>query len=823
MESGVEPLADEIVAYLHDAISVDLIGLHGSGRTRTVQIVADRLRELGHRVTVLRGVAALRDRPLAVLGVAGVDITSPSPALAIPHAVEALSALLASRPVLLIDDADDLDAASAGVVAAAHAERGFPVLTVTRPGSRQRSPNHALIGALQPGVRLRAEPLGFDQLHRVVHEMLPGPVEPSTVAQIATMSGGLPGLVQAIVETGRRTGAIARERTVWRAKACLWDPRLAQAVEPLLAVLDDDESAALAQLSYAGSVPLDEARELVTDAVYTRLDELGLLETVSTPMGPLVGVFPPLAAESFRHARASKPRPGAPGAPGAPRRPLPSPLVAALNVRILDHWRAEVAALRAVWQADPTPANATALVTALNGASAGPDEFAAVFAGTRPGAPDSRDAVLLLGWESLYRGLVLRDVENALALLWERRAIAPQYAAQLAAFASAVTLSSGAIPGDDILVPPGSHHEPTALESLDLARRVVLVYAGRTADAMDGLPGTVPDLSHAAETYCAVVGLSYVFNGDCDTGIDWALRVMADAQDRLDPGQILVYAYIAALGMMFSGRLDEAQNLLDAVLALTGPTMVHEYYHAGVLGLAALAAGWRGRTGYAGTLTAQAVAGEKRSGPFPDILRAGTPGECLWDVVAERFATGHIAAGISMAVEAVETCPPDARAAIAAEYALRTQSPFFNALGHYIEAVVAADPERLGACVAELRGLGTTLYAVKAGVSRALVLRTQGALAESIRQSEDAWAEAGTRGPVPVGLFRPLGQAVGFGPREREIARLLADGLTSQAIATMLGLSYRTVENYLSSAYRKLGSTGRADLIRAITTWAATD
>jgi len=31
----------------------------------------------------------------------------------------------------------------------------------------------------------------------------------------------------------------------------------------------------------------------------------------------------------------------------------------------------------------------------------------------------------------------------------------------------------------------------------------------------------------------------------------------------------------------------------------------------------------------------------------------------------------------------------------------------------------------------------------------------------------------------------------------------------------------RTVENYLSSAYRKLGSEGRAELALAVTTWAA--
>jgi DNA-binding NarL/FixJ family response regulator len=48
--------------------------------------------------------------------------------------------------------------------------------------------------------------------------------------------------------------------------------------------------------------------------------------------------------------------------------------------------------------------------------------------------------------------------------------------------------------------------------------------------------------------------------------------------------------------------------------------------------------------------------------------------------------------------------------------------------------------------------------------------------------------------------------------REKEVARLAAQGLSNQVIAHQLFLSVRTVEAHLSHVYTKLGVTGRAEL-----------
>ncbi|MDQ3943809.1 MAG: helix-turn-helix transcriptional regulator [Actinomycetota bacterium] len=53
--------------------------------------------------------------------------------------------------------------------------------------------------------------------------------------------------------------------------------------------------------------------------------------------------------------------------------------------------------------------------------------------------------------------------------------------------------------------------------------------------------------------------------------------------------------------------------------------------------------------------------------------------------------------------------------------------------------------------------------------------------------------------------------------REREVARLAAQGRSAREIATHLFIGERTVETHLANAYAKLGVTSKLDLVRRAT------
>jgi non-specific serine/threonine protein kinase len=67
---------------------------------------------------------------------------------------------------------------------------------------------------------------------------------------------------------------------------------------------------------------------------------------------------------------------------------------------------------------------------------------------------------------------------------------------------------------------------------------------------------------------------------------------------------------------------------------------------------------------------------------------------------------------------------------------------------------------------------------------------------------------AGTAAPAPSPLTK----------REREVARLVADGFTNRAIATRLVLSERTAANHVQHILTKLGLENRSQIASWVST-----
>lgn len=59
--------------------------------------------------------------------------------------------------------------------------------------------------------------------------------------------------------------------------------------------------------------------------------------------------------------------------------------------------------------------------------------------------------------------------------------------------------------------------------------------------------------------------------------------------------------------------------------------------------------------------------------------------------------------------------------------------------------------------------------------------------------------------------------ASGLSPRERQVFRLILQGLTNKQIAAQLGISARTAKFHVSSVLKKFGARNRLDVFRGPT------
>jgi DNA-binding NarL/FixJ family response regulator len=136
--------------------------------------------------------------------------------------------------------------------------------------------------------------------------------------------------------------------------------------------------------------------------------------------------------------------------------------------------------------------------------------------------------------------------------------------------------------------------------------------------------------------------------------------------------------------------------------------------------------------------------------------------------------------------------------------------------GH-VQALLATDGPALDAVAASFEDMGANLLAAEAATAAAGAHRrvdhARSAACSAVRAAELAAACEGGRTPTLTRLDEPAGLT----PRELEIARMAACGLSSRAIAARLVVAVRTVDNALGQVYAKLCIGGRNELARIFT------
>lgn len=143
----------------------------------------------------------------------------------------------------------------------------------------------------------------------------------------------------------------------------------------------------------------------------------------------------------------------------------------------------------------------------------------------------------------------------------------------------------------------------------------------------------------------------------------------------------------------------------------------------------------------------------------------------------------------------------------------RVQSTYAAPILDHVVGLADRDPERVEAAATRFGELGTSLWEAEAWAQAARLHERGRARTRAARSFEAARrAIERCQGAATPALAGVVDSPAGLSRREREVGMLAAGGLADKEIAARLGVSVRTVETHLSSAYAKLGVEGRFGL-----------
>ena len=236
----------------------------------------------------------------------------------------------------------------------------------------------------------------------------------------------------------------------------------------------------------------------------------------------------------------------------------------------------------------------------------------------------------------------------------------------------------------------------------------------------------------------------------------------------------------------------------------------------------------RAQLGVEQVLLGRAMAHERRGAPEAALaaLRFG------WDTLHAIGVLSPLPAlGVPLARLASDAGDHTLVADVAEHFAAASgtcATPSVTAIHELVLGWRDGDPERALTAAALASGTPRAGLAATVWGDAAELLRRRGRRAEAERAAAEAarrWADMGAFGEVDALALRiPATRRPRCRPRfgidsltatERRVVALVADGLANSEIAAALGVSRRTVESHVSSAYRKLDVSSRVALARS--------
>jgi tetratricopeptide (TPR) repeat protein len=834
----------------------------GVGKSRMLSELCVRLECAGR--SVLRCHASAAARTIAFGAFADVWTEQAEHATSrvqvLRHVGDELHRRAAGRSlVVAVDNLHLLDDGSAVLVHRLAVERSATVIGTMLTGE---DPPDVVSALWKDGLALRVDlqPLSANEVGRLVTAVLGGVVERRTLHRLYEASKGNPLFARELLADGLSSGSISNRHGVWSWNGSLGGgPRLAGLVEQRLSRLPERGRRALELLAVGEPVEIAVLRRLVGDDVLNLLERQGFVEVDADRRRTSVRLAHRIYGEALQtmahttRAELSRMLADESERTGARRvddllrlaqwrldsgENLPDAnwLVRGARRALArsSHVLAERLASTAV-SLDPDLALARLVlaesqywqgrfseVESTLADAAGPDEVLA--------------EMLIVRSSALFWGLG-RLEESMNVLVVPDRSPDDGIVAELDAHRASLLLCSGDVDGAAsvaaaVLARPTP--SPTAylraVVALIAARgaqghaQEALALADATSVKAEALADTIPQAGHE-------VGIGRFFAqlwaGRVDDAERFATEHFEAAVRRGSVDYLGTWAVL--LGYVALARGD-IENAITHLTEARGALEMHDPAALRPMALAlmaqAIALSDRPEQAAEFLRVAQAAANPAATYVALDFRRAegwvhARHGDRAAAVAALEEAVSIARQGGSIAGEAVvlhdiaRLGQPVLVADRLTELAGRLEGPAAPAYAAHAVAKVAGDGAALEAVATEFERLGFWLYATEAFHGAAAVWRAAGLIGRQqscLQRATEIGARCGRL--VSPTLERPNDTTFieTLTPREVEVGRLAASGLSNREIAERLYLSMRTVGNHLNHIYAKLGLQGRDEL-----------
>ena len=314
-----------------------------------------------------------------------------------------------------------------------------------------------------------------------------------------------------------------------------------------------------------------------------------------------------------------------------------------------------------------------------------------------------------------------------------------------------------------------------------------LLLAGRVTEAVEvaeRVRQQAADLPGAAHLLgAAVAGRAALGAGDLDTAcsmLEQAAVALSAAGHAIGWGYR--YHFPLSTALAIRGSTDEAAAALAALDELRRPFRSLDYERS--MARAWLAAG-------------QGAVSEGITILLAAAERAGASGQFAAEVSCLQTATQFGDASGAPRLRELEAIVEGPRVGLAARFS---------------EALRDGDAAELAAVSEDFERMGDLVAAVDAVAHAATEYRRQDLRGSALACSTRADVLAQQCGGAGTPALRQASELLPLTDREREIVMLIADGLSSRAVAERLSLSVRTVESHIYRAMSKTGTTSRDEL-----------